>query len=973
MPIVKGKKELCSSEEYEKYFKSIQGSGNYTLFERYDAIENVVNKYIEQKYRHFLAQPVVDGNSIIWFTIPYFETPRRLSALQAEDQFKYQQIKNETLAHYQDVIHLLKEQEKRSEAEFLENAIKYSGDNDFVYCFNDKTVLGIWGMQLRENVRESRGLIVKDLFETRSSNPLAVNTSDDDVSQHEPEHTEVPPIVNPFTIRFNSGEGGNLNGNSELLKHTGETITEGEVPNIEAKEGYEFTGWNKNPNNHSVTGDTEFTAQYNKIPPLITPEKLPCYKRFWNWLRAFLFGRGCLKWLLWLLLMLLLLFLLSWLLRGCNGCNRRGNPPPIPILDSIAKKPWIGKDPDAGKGGIYNPGAPYVPKPTPPGYDNILPPQQGVIPPFDTSKIIRNPGQPAIIGNRLNILMENDDKSILDLAKDFKKKYPEDKYKIVYYDDVVKRMQIEVPDEEREGLKLEIPGKFLPKYKLFIFDEALFQGRYKPNDPAISDPNKSWYLNAIRAPEAWDVTKGSAQITIAIVDNGFNLKHPELSSKVVMPYNVWTHSKEIFAQKDEHGTHVAGIALAIGDNRIGICGVAFACSFMPIQVADKNDLMTTTSMLDGILYALYQGADVVNVSLGTQFTGLDAFPEDYQRDLLRNHFKEEERLWNEILKIADQHNSTIVVAAGNDNILAGIDPLQRPKNIITVSAVDKKNQSYCKANFSNYGDYSVVSAPGVDIYSTVGNGDYAMMDGTSMAAPMVTGAVALMKSLNKNLTTQQIICILKSTGVTVNGKIGNLIQLDKALQKEQSGNFIDCNPKPSTGDVQVLLSWSNFNDLDLACTDPEAYTISYKNKQAPSGGLLEIDMNVNPNESQTPIENIYWPHGKAPNGTYIVYAQLYRQHEPKIEETPYKVMVKYGDKTSEYSGTLRKIDGRKQICTFTLGADNNSRKQNDPTNPNAPPNSRRDELEREREHLKKELDSIDSELRHIRTNKISKE
>jgi len=75
-----------------------------------------------------------------------------------------------------------------------------------------------------------------------------------------------------------------------------------------------------------------------------------------------------------------------------------------------------------------------------------------------------------------------------------------------------------------------------------------------------------------------------------------------------------------------------------------------------------------------------------------------------------------------------------------------------------------------------------------------------MMSGTSMAAPIVSGAVALIKSLNKDLTAEQVICILQSTGLAVNGKIGNLLQLDKALKKVQSGNYTDCdsqNNKPS--------------------------------------------------------------------------------------------------------------------------------------------------------------------------------
>jgi hypothetical protein len=271
------------------------------------------------------------------------------------------------------------------------------------------------------------------------------------------------------------------------------------------------------------------------------------------------------------------------------------------------------------------------------------------------------------------------------------------------------------------------------------------------------------------------------------------------------------------------------------------------------------------------------------------------------------------------MRIAAKHNSTIVVAAGNDNVLAGIDALQRPELIATVSAVGKNNQNYGKADFSNYGHYSTISAPGVGIYSSIGKNDYAAMDGTSMAAPIVTGAIALMKSLNGTLTTKQIICILQNTGLPTQGNIGKLIQLDKALEKVKSGEKVDCTPPPSTGDVQILLRWNNYNDLDLCCTDPQNVTAWFKNPRTPSGGQLEIDMNAEYPDSKSPIEHIYWPSGEAPNGIYDVYLLYYRKHEPAINETPYTITVKYGNRTQEYNGVIKQEDEVLRICSFTVG------------------------------------------------------
>ncbi|MFN3760284.1 MAG: S8 family serine peptidase [Algoriphagus aquaeductus] len=886
MAKVIGKQQLCSTEL--KYFKAVQGIDGKALFARYESLDNIIKKNINPEFQDFIAFPETDGDRITFYGKKYFETPLILADLQGSDLLKYKAIKEETLSHYSNKIIELKGSGKASEADFLTGATKFIDDR-FVYCYDNIVVLGVWGMQLRENLLDDISEIRKNLaVKKRNLPPGPV-----------PVFTPEPPISQPVE-------------------------------------------------------DPEENVHIQEDPPQIPPispeptDQIPWYIRFWRWLQSLFLGRGCLKWLLWLLLLLLLLFLLTWLFRSCDSGSREylggealsGN-------DST----WIKDDPNVGKGGgKYDPINPYQPLPTPPGYENILPPQQGVLPP-NTGEPDIIPGNPSILGNRLNILMENEDKSIMDFARDFKAKYLEDKYQVVYYDDVVKRIQIEIPKEERERLKEEIPEAFAPDYDLFVFDESLFEGNSLPNDPALSDNDKSWYLDVINAPKAWEITKGSEKITVAIVDNGFNLKHPELASKVVGPYNVWKHSNEVYPQDIDHGTHVAGIALAIADNGKGISGIAPGCKFMPVQVADEQGIMTTTSVLDGILYSLYQGADVVNISLGGQFEGISEIQQNEQEDLIQNHFKEEERLWRRVMRIAANHNSTLVIAAGNDNVLAGIDAIQRPELFITVSAIGK-DQKFNKAQFSNYGNLSTISAPGVGIYSTVGENDYKSMDGTSMAAPIVSGSVALMKSINDTITTKQIICILQTTGLDTQGNIGNLIQLDKSLQLVNSGEQADCTPTPSTGDVQILLSWNNFNDLDLICTDPNGESIFYGNRNAKSGGQLEIDMNVEYPDSKTPIENIYWKPSTAPNGTYHVYVQYYKKHESGITNSPYTVTIKYDGKTENYSGNLTEEKKSVFISSFSLGR---SQKNND----------RKIELEKEKIRLQQELERINKELKKI--------
>ncbi len=1113
---------LCRSNL--DYFCSEQLVGRKTIISRYEALENFISRFIDPKYKDFISYPVVDGSSIEFYGINWEnDIPELFNELSQEDQIKYRQIIDETVCYYRNKIEELKNSGNTEVADYLCKAITFV-DDEFLFCYDNKVVMGVWGMKKKTNfppdtdvitVGYDRFLTIK--FKSDDSCHLA-NTSSLKLKSGTSVSMDMFPEIIPnegygnprwtptdcpskitenltftatcdkrkVTVSFDSDSTCRIEGNSSIELDWGSTLSSSDFPRVVPADGYENPTWSPSPINTRITEDICFTASctLSRIEPIVTPpiiedsnpvrqytvyfnagengevegptsmqcdegtrldlssfpnvkpkdgfvfkgwdipngfevnsdftvnavyeeEKNPWWKRFWLWLCG-LFSGGCLKRLLWFLLILFLLFLFLFLLKNCIGCTELGSGctnigtdrtnriiVTDPGDDALGENDgaWMRNDPNVGRGGIYNPENPYNPTPTPgegeghtPGLPSgTLPPEEGVLPPITEDP---EPGNPAIIPNRLNILMENEDKSILDLAKAFKEKYPNEEYKVVYYDNVVKRMQIEIPKNIREQLKGEIPSAFAPDFELFVFDETLFESKYTPNDPAISDDNKNWYLKSVKAYEAWNITRGSEDIVVAIVDNGFNLGHPELKSKVVRPYNVWTHDNNVFPQTVDHGTHVAGTAIASADNGKGLCGIAPNCKFMPIQVGDNQGRMTITSVLDGILFALYQGADVVNVSLSGQFTSLSTFPESVQQDMIKNHFKEEERLWNEISRIAATHRSTIVVAAGNDNVLAGIEALQRPDNIIVVSAVDKNNKALNKAGFSNYGKYSKVSAPGVDIYSSYGRDGYETLQGTSMATPIVTGAVALMKSLNDTITTKRIMCILKSTGLAVNGNVGNMIQIDKALALVKSGADVDCAPQPSTGDVQILLSWNNLNDLDLSCSDPNGDMVWFRNKRVRSGGQLEIDMNVEYPDSRNPIENIYWPTGGAPSGTYNVYVRYFRQHV-RDASSPYKVKVKYGAEEKEYEGTLNNPNDVVKICSFVLKDSNASanagqdspgdgatqRGDNGASQPGRVGSSddnnssALNDLEMEQRRLKQELDRVENEIRKLKNSR----
>lgn len=421
------------------------------------------------------------------------------------------------------------------------------------------------------------------------------------------------------------------------------------------------------------------------------------------------------------------------------------------------------------------------------------------IPPIDKDRIGygRDTIVP-IVQDRINVLLEKmNDNTEKEFRAAFHSLYPEPDYKIVYFDPLTYRMQLMVPVDKRDYLMDNLNSQ-LPDFNFILFDESVFGPTYTPNDRDFANA-RDWYMKAIKAHQAWDVTRGVDSVIVAVVDNGFDLNHPEISgAKIVRPYNVTERGTRVYPLRDPdlaaHGTHVAATAVGYADNNEGLCGIAPECSLMPVQVADADGIMTTTSVLDGVLYAIYQGADVVNVSLGAQINPIAQMmsPAD-QLQIIRTQRLNEQRVWDEVFRIAADRNVTLVIAAGNDNVMSGLDPMKRNEQTLIVSAVDKNIR---KAEFSNYGNYSnlpycysTISAPGVDIYNAAPGNSYAALQGTSMASPVVAGAVALLKSVNRDLTPTQIIEILQSTGVEVNDPVGNMIQLDKAIDAASSGVY----------------------------------------------------------------------------------------------------------------------------------------------------------------------------------------
>lgn len=451
------------------------------------------------------------------------------------------------------------------------------------------------------------------------------------------------------------------------------------------------------------------------------------------------------------------------------------------------------------------PGQPLVPIDTVGGQDGNIPdpgpdlpgPGDNFLPPFDDDQLIDNPDDGRqYVGNLLNVMLDSEanDDTFRRWAAEFKQNYPGDEYTIKFYDSLTKLLQIQVPAQEAQAVMQQLPEK-ISDIEFLVFPEGLMGAWGKrPNDPVFKYPQLCWYFAPIQAYDAWDVTFGSPDITVAIVDTFFDLNHDDLNSnRIVKPYSILKRNGNVLPDPAadpairNHGTEVAALAVGNGGNGRGSTGIAPKCRLMPVSMGNH---LTSMTMLEGLLYSIYQGADVVNISAGAQFSPLIAqLPVNQQINLSRQMMRAEQIVWQYAFDIADKRNVTIVWAAGNSNIFTALDPSKRGQNTVKVSATGPDGH---KAVFSDFGNFpqwgineSTVSAPGVSIFGAVPFNSYAQQDGTSFSAPITAGAIALMKSVNPNLTNEQVIEILKSTGRPVPGgnTIGPLLQIRSALDR----------------------------------------------------------------------------------------------------------------------------------------------------------------------------------------------
>lgn len=285
---------------------------------------------------------------------------------------------------------------------------------------------------------------------------------------------------------------------------------------------------------------------------------------------------------------------------------------------------------------------------------------------------------------------------------------------------------------------------------------------YEPND-SMYLINQQQNLFRILASKAWDITKGDSSVIIGIVDTGVDWNHPDISANIYRdndgnivgydfgglngtPDNDPSEDKAPFGVSvGYHGTHVAGIAAAVTNNKIGIASIGFNCSIMPVKVSrnDKRDPQQGEPYVyygpEGIQYAADHGAKVINCSWGGY--GYSQFEQ-------------------ETINYAISKGALVVAAAGNENKKEPFYPASY-NGVLSVGWLDSddKKAIYGNSAGSNYGYTLDVFAPGTSIISTwplISGEKYKSISGSSMASPHVAGLAALVFSRFPNYTPLQV-------------------------------------------------------------------------------------------------------------------------------------------------------------------------------------------------------------------------
>jgi subtilisin family serine protease len=291
----------------------------------------------------------------------------------------------------------------------------------------------------------------------------------------------------------------------------------------------------------------------------------------------------------------------------------------------------------------------------------------------------------------------------------------------------------------------QVPGSFRPytnrKLNFTPNDPAWAAKTGQPASSPLSGQLALWGLRAIKAEAAWDVTAGSGDVLVATIDTGVDMTHEDLIGNLDTKDALNLVERNSPVDDDfGHGTHVAGIIAAVGNNNTGVIGVAFRTHVLPIRVLGVDGTGSSYDTVAAIEYAVSHGAKVINMSLGSpDHSSIEA----------------------EAVKAAIAAGVVLVAASGNEATDGNYQ--EYPASYTGVVGVAAVGPDLKRATFSNYNSHVTVAAPGVDILSTIPmrmsqdrSKAYGYLSGTSMATPMVSGVAALIISQHPTWTSAQV-------------------------------------------------------------------------------------------------------------------------------------------------------------------------------------------------------------------------
>ena len=266
----------------------------------------------------------------------------------------------------------------------------------------------------------------------------------------------------------------------------------------------------------------------------------------------------------------------------------------------------------------------------------------------------------------------------------------------------------------------------------FVEPDALLEPTFVPNDPHVTD---AWHLGVIDLFGAWDITSGSPDMPIAILDSGVDPDHPDLAGRLVPGWNFYDNNADT-GDVQGHGTLVAGAAAAAGNNGIGVLGPAYVNPIMPVRVTNPDGWGLQSAIVNGLMWAADNGARVANLSFGSVHSS-SAVTSAAQYFVSKG--------------------GLVTVSAGN---FGNDDGSSDNLYMVSVSATASTDVI---TSWSSFGSYIDVAAPGSSVWSTVSGGTYAPVSGTSFSAPVTAGVIGLIFAAKPSLTPQEAEEILEET------------------------------------------------------------------------------------------------------------------------------------------------------------------------------------------------------------------